>query len=118
MGSSDIINREELKERLDNDMELFVELVDVFVNDSDKLINNIDEAISKGDSESIGKTAHTLKGAVSNFSAVKAYESSLALEKIGKSGEIDKAPGAFETVKKEIEILIKALQEMKNDKAL
>ena len=118
MGSSDIINREELRERLDNDMELFIELVDIFVTDSSKLIKNIGDAIKKSDSDSIGKTAHTLKGAVSNFSAVKAYESALSLEKIGKNNEIDKAPDAFEILKTEVETLKKALEELKKEKEL
>lgn len=118
MGINDIINRDELRERLDNDMELFIELVEIFVNDSAKLLNNIDEAIKKEDSSSVGKTAHTLKGAVSNFSAIKAYESALELEKIGKNGEIDKAPVTFETLKKEVEILIQALEELKKEKEL
>ena len=118
MGTSDIINRQELKERLDDDMELFIELVDIFKTDSVKLINNIDDSIKNGDSQAIGKTAHTLKGAVSNFSSVTAYESALALEKIGKAGELDKAADVFESLKKDVEVLIKALEELAKEKEL
>ncbi len=73
MNIEDIINRKELSERLDGDFELFKELVEIFLTDSDKLIKNIEDAINDKDSEKIRKSAHTLKGAVSNFSAEKSY---------------------------------------------
>ncbi len=112
MNVDDYINREELNDRLDGDMDLFRELTEIFLNDSVSLLEKIDSALSSGDATMVGKTAHTLKGAVSNFSATRAFEAALNLEKIGKTGDLSKAPEAFEKLKIEVENLKAAMNEL------
>ncbi len=118
MKIEDVINRDDLRERLDGDMDLLKELVDIFIEDSAKLIQGIDDALGQKDADKIGKIAHTIKGAVSNFSASRAYDAALALEKIGKNGTLADAPAAFEELKKQIEITILAMKLLKNEKKL
>ncbi len=110
-----IINRNDLKERLDGDVDLLHDLVEIFIDDSVNLINNIENAINAKDASAIGKTAHTLKGAVSNFSAQKAYEIALKIEKMGKAGEIA-VNEEFESLKKEIDLTKKALEFLTSEK--
>ena len=118
MKIEDVINRDDLRERLDGDMDLYCELVDIFLEDSDVLLSAIEDAIKAKDSEKVGKNAHTIKGAVSNFSAQKAFEAALALEKIGKNDEFDKIPAAFERLKKEIETAKEAMKLLKEEDAI
>ncbi len=91
MKIEDVINRKELSERLDGDMDLFRELAELFIEDSQKLLNTIKEAIDNKDSEKLRKYAHTIKGSVSNFSAPEAYEAAYELENIGRNNELEKA---------------------------
>lgn len=118
MKIEDIINRKELSERLDGDISLLSELADIFISDSVNLMSKIEESFKAGDSQTLGKAAHTIKGAVSNFSAKKAYESALALEKIGKNNEMSLAPAAMEELKNEINNVKEALKLMKKESSI
>ena len=102
MNISDVINTGELKERLDGGYDLLKELIEIFLADSEKLLKNIDDAIAAHDPEKVGKSSHTIKGAVSNFSARDAFEAAYKLEQIGKSGDLSSAAAAFDSLKKEI----------------
>lgn len=103
MEINDVINTSELQERLDSDFVLLTELIDIFLKDSQALLIKIEDAISQDDAEKLNKSAHTLKGAVSNFSARSAFEAAYALEKIGKSGDLANAEPALSVLKDEIE---------------
>ncbi|HOO72661.1 MAG TPA: Hpt domain-containing protein [Spirochaetota bacterium] len=112
MNVNDVINTAELKERLDGDFELLKELITIFLADSEKLLNTIEEAINNGDSEKVGKGSHTIKGAVSNFSARNAFDAAYKLEQIGKSGDLSSAQSAFSSLKKEIRQTGEAMKEL------
>jgi two-component system, sensor histidine kinase and response regulator len=118
MKAEDYINKKALSERLDGDFDLFKELAQLFLSDSPKLISAIEEAINNKNTEKIGKSSHTIKGAVANFSAEKAFNAALELEKIGKNRELDKVDGAFKKLSTEIENMRKALELMINDNRL
>jgi len=105
MTENDIINRAELAERLDRDFPLFTELTDLFFDDSLSLLKKIEDSISRGDSDALRKTSHTLKGAVANFSATRAYDAAFALETVGKENRMSEAEEKFSALKKEIENL-------------
>jgi HPt (histidine-containing phosphotransfer) domain-containing protein len=110
MKADDYINKKALSERLDGDFDLFKELAQLFLSDSPKLISAIEDAIHNKNSEKIGKTSHTIKGAVANFSAEKAFNAALELEKIGKNHELEKVDDAFKKLLDEIENMRKALK--------
>ena len=112
MNVNDVINTAELKERLDGDFELLKELITIFLTDSEKLLNTIEEAINNGDPEKVGKGSHTIKGAVSNFSARSAFDAAYKLEQIGKSGDLSSAHNAFSSLKKEIRQTGEAMKEL------
>ncbi len=105
MTVTEIINRSELEERLDGDFSLFGELTDLFFDDSIALLKKIEDSIKTKNAESLRKTAHTLKGAVANFSATKAYEAAFALEISGRDNSLDDAEEKFSILTKEIENL-------------
>ncbi len=110
MKAEDYINKKALRERLDGDFDLFKELAQLFLSDSPKLVTAIEEAINNKNSEKIGKSSHTIKGAVANFSAEKAFNAALELEKIGKNHELEKVDEAYQNLKAEIDNMRKALK--------
>jgi two-component system, sensor histidine kinase and response regulator len=118
MKAEDYINKKALSERLDGDFDLFKELAQLFLSDSPKLISAIEDAINNKNSEKIGKSSHTIKGAVANFSAEKAFTAALELEKIGKNHELDKVDDAYKKLLEEIENMRKALQVMMDENRL
>ncbi len=89
--SNVVIDREDLMERIGGDMELLDELLELFDEDYPDLMGEIRTAIAEQDGERLKRAAHTLKGAVGNFAAVKAHQLALELEKKGEAGEFSNA---------------------------
>jgi two-component system, sensor histidine kinase and response regulator len=118
MEIDDFINRKDLAERLDNDIELFRELAELFIEDSTFLMEKIQNSIESSDANQLRKSAHTIKGSVSNFSAQKAYDSAFRLETIGKNEELDKAETAFKELRDEVNNLKEAMKLLVKEKTL
>jgi HPt (histidine-containing phosphotransfer) domain-containing protein len=103
---------------LDGDIELFRELAELFMDDSASLIKRIQDSINSSDSNQLRKSAHTLKGSVSNFSAQKAFDAAFNLENIGQNNNLDNAESAFRELKSEIQNLIEAMKLLMNENDL
>jgi HPt (histidine-containing phosphotransfer) domain-containing protein len=117
MDVNSVLNVPELAERLDGDFELFIELSELFFEDSSSLLKKIEESINKNDSEALRKSAHTLKGAVSNFSAQKAYDAAYELELAGKDKAFENVSDKLTTLKSEINDVISAMKQLVLNKA-
>lgn len=94
----------ELKE-MDDDLEedeigFFQELTETFFEESDELLETIRQAIADGDSETIGKSAHSLKGASANIGANVLAEVCKDVEMKGKSGDISGIEPMIDTLEK------------------
>ena len=58
---------------------------------------------------SLEYSAHTLKGAVGNFGAQRAWECALRLEMMGRGGEMSDAESAVNELEREVRGLMEAL---------
>lgn len=112
MNGNSTLNIPELEERLDGDFDLFVELSELFFEDSASLLKKIQDSIDKSDPDALRKSAHTLKGAVSNFSAQKAYDAAYELEISGRDKNFDNVQEKFSTLNKEISEVINAMKQL------
>ena len=101
----------ELMDRLDNDVEFLAETVEMLTGDGPGLISQIQSAISAGDSETLGRVAHTLKGMISNFCATAAHQAALELEQMGKKGDLSAAPAAAGVLQDRVDALIAELEQ-------
>jgi len=102
MNKGSVINRGELRNRLEGDIKLFRDLSKIFMDDHPALLDLLRRSISEGDCMKLVKAAHTLKGAVANFSAERAYNAARMLEEIGRSSSLDLADEAFAVLENEI----------------
>ena len=109
MEIEDFINRSALRERLNGDFKLFAELAGLFIKESPNLLDAVEKAVKTKNGEKIGKTAHTIKGAISNFSADTAYNAALNLENLGKNNELGMVDSAYKTLREEVDHMKKAL---------
>jgi len=73
------------------DREMLKEVINIYRQEYPKQLEEIQQAINKKDAEALRLIAHTIKGAVGNFDAKPAFETALALENIGKSGDLSNA---------------------------
>jgi len=102
---------EELKELVDEDEPGFlIELIEDYMDNSEENLKAIRYAIQAKDTVTVGRTAHTLKGASSNIGAVNMIELSKQLEHLGTEETlegavdlIDRLDVEFVEVKSELE---------------
>jgi CheY-like chemotaxis protein len=107
-----IIDKSEVLDRVDGDMELLSDMVELFVEDCPNLLSEIKDAVNRNDSKALERSAHTLKGAVANFAAETPFEAALNLENMGRNSDLEHAEKAFNILEQEIkrlELAIKAL---------
>jgi len=110
-------NLTEALERVEGDMELLCEMIDIFLEEYPQMLADIEQAVAISDPQALQHSAHTLKGSVSNFAAPGATTASFALEKMGKQQELSQAAAALSTLKHELERLGPSLAILKDKKA-
>jgi CheY-like chemotaxis protein len=78
-------------ERVQGDVELLKELVDIFFKEYSHLMPEIRAAIAANDAAGVRRAAHTLKGALGVFGSQAAAEAALRIETIGREGNLSQA---------------------------
>jgi len=75
----------------EDEPELFVELVDLFLEDARAHLGFLSEALERGDALAIERTAHTLKSSCGNIGAKRLSRSCADLEQLGKHSRLEEA---------------------------
>ncbi len=83
--SEAIIDLKDVLERVQDDKELLLELLDIFQDDFLKKRQALNEAITTGEIGKIKEVAHAMKGASGNISAKSMHATFLQLEHLAKS---------------------------------
>ena len=104
-------DEKELLERVDNDWDFLVETVEMLSSDGRALVEQIRRAIDSGDAPAVGRAAHTLKGMIANFCSPATQASAFELERIGKSGDLSRAPAAMQVLEAQVNTLIADLSD-------
>ena len=106
------VDREVALSRVGGDTELLAEIARLFLDDYPKLLEELKAGAARGDAKTVERTAHGLKGSVSNFGARAAVEAALALENMGRQQQLSDIDGrmrvleqALETLRPELEAL-------------
>jgi len=110
MKVEDILNRDELFARVDDDLELLGELIEIFLEDYPDLLAEIEAAVIAKDAAKLRHAAHTLKGSVGNFCTTGAFEASNKMEISGANEDFSTVQGDYQTLLKEMENVKNALQ--------
>ncbi len=98
-------------DRLGANVEILKDLAGLFQGECPKMMKEIREAISKGDTAELRRTAHTLKGSADLFMARPVVEAAFRLETMGREENLDGAEEAWSILEGEIDRLLKALEE-------
>jgi PAS domain S-box-containing protein len=107
-----VFDLEALRARVENDMDLLAEMIDLCRSSSPLLLTEIESAVANKDWERIARAAHTLKGALRNMCAGKSAEAALQLEMSGKEGDFDQAHHSLGSLKRELNELEIVLTDM------
>jgi len=83
------IDLNDVLERVQNDTELLIELLDIFLEDYQEKYKQLEELIQQGDFEQIRNVAHSLKGAAGNISAIDFHHSFATMEQNAGANDLD-----------------------------
>jgi len=92
-----------------------VELIDVYLDDSPQLIEQIRLGLAAGQVEIVRRAAHSLKSNSASFGANRLANAARELEMIAKGGTLDGAGQKLEAVEVEFVQLLPVLAELKNE---
>jgi two-component system sensor histidine kinase/response regulator len=100
-----IIDRSEALERVGGDVELLRELIEVFLQDCPRMMEEASEAMQAGDVAKLKRAAHSLKGSVGILGARAAFEAALRLETLTRQGDLSQAEAAWRELCQTVEQL-------------
>ena len=90
------------------DRRLLADVVKLFRSDYPSALRRIERALRRRDGEALRMAAHGLKGAVATVGGTAGRQAAADLEQMGKGQQLDGAPGAFATLRREIDRLNEA----------
>jgi HPt (histidine-containing phosphotransfer) domain-containing protein len=108
---SQSFDEQELLDRVDQDVEFLAETVQLLVDEGPALVREIRAAAAAGDAAAVGRSAHALKGMISNFCADAAHGSAAEVERLGKGGDLVGVPAAVDALDGRLAELIAALKD-------
>jgi CheY-like chemotaxis protein len=97
--------------KVDGDLPFLKEMIHLFASNEPKSIADLETAVGSGDSSSIMRAAHAIKGNVAVFCAKAAFDQALLLETKGKNNDIDGVSPDFQELKLRLLLLEHALSE-------
>lgn len=102
-------DRESALVRVEGDRTLLYKLIDIFLADCPKRVQEIRAAVGLGDSATLERAAHTLKGAAGLFDARTTVQVLGRLEMMGRTGDLTGAAQALGDLEDALARLIPAL---------
>src|SRR3990167_7322245 len=88
--SEEVLDLEEVLERVQDDKELLLELFAIFQEDYEQKHGQIGQAVSRKDFDQLKNIAHSLKGASSNISAKRIYAIFAEIERMAVQRDVKK----------------------------
>ena len=103
MTERKLFDREAALERVEGDLELYFELIDMFFDTSSTEIQGIEEALRSQDSKLVSSRAHAIKSAVGNLGAMTCFDLAFEIEKAGKAGDLSSIAALLARLTSEVE---------------
>jgi len=106
---AEVLDEALLMSRVGDDLLLLQDLVDLYLGDYPRLLDEIRAALGRKDSRALQRGAHSLKGCTSNLAAKLASEAAFKLEGLAHAGDWGEAGNALESLERELVRLKPAL---------
>jgi CheY-like chemotaxis protein len=113
MKQNDAFDLAGLLDRVDGDIELLQEMVDIFLRDLPHRLAEIEQAITGGRQPDLEKAVHGLKGSIGYFTSAGAYRAADNLMEMVRANRLDRVAETFAVLKQEAERLKTAMLEWK-----
>ncbi|WP_187276558.1 YfiR/HmsC family protein [Parahaliea maris] len=94
---------------LEGDEDFLFELTEMFLEQYPGMLDAVEDAAAAGDAPGLQRAAHALKGSSQLIGGRATAASALALENIGRSGDLSQAPPALQRLQQNLQRLKEAL---------
>jgi PAS domain S-box-containing protein len=112
-----VIDRDAVLARFEGSAGLLNEVVGVFFESYPRLLRDLGTCVERGDAQRLERTAHALKGALSNFSARAATEAAMRLETLGRDRDLGRAGEMLAELEREVGRLRPVLEALSKEDA-
>jgi PAS domain S-box-containing protein len=109
---SGILDKAALLARMGGREDRMRTILQIFLEESSRQMDELREAITRGDAVSLQRLAHSLKGAVGIVGAQSVVDAAVTLESLGQAGELTGAAQAFRQLDQEFSRLKAELEAM------
>jgi HPt (histidine-containing phosphotransfer) domain-containing protein len=99
-----------LTDRLGGDAPLVRELLDIFFTEYPVLLREVRTSAARGDGAALRRSAHALRGSLTNFIDDGPTTTALALERAGEDSRLGDVPQLLARLEQEVEVLVKAMR--------
>jgi two-component system, sensor histidine kinase and response regulator len=113
--NDDILDLPDLMDRVQGDVELALELFDIYQDDYQGKRVELGAAVRDGNVVEVRNVAHSLKGASGNISARQMRDSFYQLEEMGKIGELKGAAEILEKVDQDYQALSQRMTALREE---
>jgi len=115
--SEEIFDLTEFLERVQDDKELLLELLEIYVSDYQEKRIQLEQAIQDQNYEEVRSITHSLKGASGNISAKILRQTFLDLEEMAKNEDLSEAANAFSEMDQQFQALTEEIEKVKKEYA-
>jgi two-component system sensor histidine kinase/response regulator len=105
-------DKTEALDRIGGDEELLEELCQIFLEESPKLLQKLQQAVATGDSDGVMRAAHSLKGESSYLGAGGTSQAARQLEEMGRVKDLSRANETLAVLEREVANLRRDLKEL------
>lgn len=111
-----ILDLKDVLERVQDDRELLMELLDIFVEDYTEKRGILDTLIKENDAEEVRNIAHSIKGAAGNISAKAIHATCENMERLAEGNNLAAVKGLLGSLDKQFVDLQGCIKELKTHK--
>ena len=106
------IDKSELLDRIDGDIELLSELTDIFRREYPMHLTSARKALAERDADGLVRAGHALRGMLANLAATGSSNTAASIEKIGITGDLATAGKMIDQMEEELIDVLVSLQSL------
>jgi len=106
------IDHAAMRQRFAESPELLDEVIELFIEESGRLIRDVRRAVAEDDRETVGRHAHTLKGCAGNFMARGVTRAAETVGRLAENGDAQALPAAVIELDRELVLLWGELRQL------
>lgn len=100
------MNFKELAENLGLEVDEYRELIELFIDTGTADFQKLKDAMTQSDSDTVMRSAHTIKGAAGNLGLLDVSETAAIIEDSANNNQLDGLGPAIETLKSQFDAIV------------